>query len=243
MIGIYKITNIINNHCYIGQSIDIQTRWRHHKNYPLKCSHYPLYKAFDKYGLNSFTFEILEECNQEELNEKEKYYIKLFDSYKNGYNQTEGGESSGYIIKISNENLEIIYDLLQNSSISQKEIANMFQVGEDTISEINQGKTRIKQEYQYPLRINWHKNHCIDCGKEICSGAIRCINCYNKYQRKVERPDREQLKQKIRTQSFLSIGKEYGVSDNTIRKWCQSYFLPYKKKEIAQISDFDWILI
>lgn len=70
MIGIYKITNIINQHSYIGQSIHIEKRWNEHKlkyNWERE-SKKPLYLAFQKYGLENFTFEILEECKKQDLN-------------------------------------------------------------------------------------------------------------------------------------------------------------------------------
>ena len=98
MIGIYKITNKINNQCYIGQSLNIEKRWNNHKvasTNPSDSSYnYPLYRAFRKYGIDNFTFEILEECEQKFLNDREEYWINYFDSYKNGYNQTNGGYSS-----------------------------------------------------------------------------------------------------------------------------------------------------
>ena len=94
MIGIYKITNTINNHCYIGLSSDIQARWKYHKNpYNWERESYkPVYKAFQKYGIENFTFEILEECSVEELGNKEKMYIAQYNSYRQGYNLTSGGE-------------------------------------------------------------------------------------------------------------------------------------------------------
>lgn len=97
MIGIYKITNKINGKCYIGQSNNIERRWNDHKipsswNDPNKSSYnYPLYAAFRKYKLENFIFEVIEECNQEELNDKEIYWIQYYNSYYDGYNQTIGG--------------------------------------------------------------------------------------------------------------------------------------------------------
>lgn len=61
--------------------------------------------------------------------------------------------------------------------------------------------------------------------------------------RKVERPSREELKLLIRTKSFLQIGKDYKVSDNAIRKWCDFYNLPRHKRKIEKISDEDWKLV
>lgn len=242
MIGIYKITNKLNNHCYIGQSIDIKTRWKRHKNYPLDKSNYPLYLAFKKYGIDNFSFEVVEECFADELDEKEIFYIKYFNSYKDGYNQTEGGSGSrGGVIKISLNELYEIYDLLLNSTLTQKEISFLYKVGEDTISEINQGKTRQLEGYTFPLRNNQKdKNYCIDCGKEISSKSIRCAECNSKNQRITKRPSREELKQEIRNFSFLEIGRKYNVSDNSIRKWCNAYNLPSKKTEIKKYTDLEW---
>ena len=244
MIGIYKITNLINNKSYIGQSVDINRRFRSHKSYPFEKSNYPLYRAFKKYGIDNFSFEILEECPIEELNEKEIYYINYYDTYNNGYNQTTGGQgNSNNIVKLSCEDVNIIYDLLLYSSISQKEIAQMFQVGNDTISEINQGKTRINPKLSYPLRVNQKKYYCKDCGKEISKHSIRCIECNNKNKAKGFSITRDQLKQLIRTTPFTTIGKQYGVTDNAVRKWCDKYNLPRKVSEIKKYSEEEWELV
>ena len=91
MIGIYKITNKINGHAYIGQSIDIITRWNHHRNFANKNSQYPLYLAFIKYGIDNFSFEVLEECGRSHLNDREKYYIDFYKAQEWGYNMSRGG--------------------------------------------------------------------------------------------------------------------------------------------------------
>lgn len=97
MIGIYKIENTINHLVYIGQSVDIQNRFNEHKLIPFRTwrdtYNYPLYQDMKKYGIDKFTFTVLEECPKENLNEKEQYYIQKYDSYNNGYNQTPGGDS------------------------------------------------------------------------------------------------------------------------------------------------------
>ena len=93
MIGIYKITNKITNQIYIGQSIHIEYRWKQHKN-PYNWereSTKPLYKNIIQYGINNFDFQILEECLPQQLNDREIFWIKQYDSYKNGYNQNQGG--------------------------------------------------------------------------------------------------------------------------------------------------------
>ena len=96
MIGIYKITNKINGNIYIGLSVDIYRRWQSHKQrYDKKSDkeyNKVLYKAFRKYGIENFTFEIIEECALEQLREREKYWIAYYDSYHNVYNATPGGD-------------------------------------------------------------------------------------------------------------------------------------------------------
>ena len=62
-------------------------------------------------------------------------------------------------------------------------------------------------------------------------------------QRKVQRPSREELKEKIRNMPFTKIAKEFNVGDNTIRKWCKNENLPSRVIDIKNISDEDWIKI
>ena len=84
MIGIYKITSPTGK-IYIGQSIDIERRWNEYKK--LSCSQSKkLYNSLKKYKPENHLFEILEECNVDELNSKEEHYILLHNSHINGLN-------------------------------------------------------------------------------------------------------------------------------------------------------------
>lgn len=89
-IGIYCFINKINGMKYIGQSKHISKRKLEHFRDDIKLN--TLFgKALIKFGREEFDFIILENCLISELNEKEKYWINYYDSYKNGYNMTPGG--------------------------------------------------------------------------------------------------------------------------------------------------------
>ena len=89
MIGIYKITNKLNGKVYIGQSVDIDTRWRQHCN---AKDDMLIHKSIQKYGAENFSFEVLLECPAEMLNDWERDMIALYDCISpKGYNLTEGG--------------------------------------------------------------------------------------------------------------------------------------------------------
>lgn len=82
-------------------------------------------------------------------------------------------------------------------------------------------------------------NNCLDCNKEISTqkNTSRCIECQSILNRKVERPSKDELSILIKNQTMKSIGDKYGVADNTVRKWCRAYDLPFKKKDIDKIKE------
>lgn len=95
--GIYKITNKINGHFYIGQSIDIMARFRSHhfsaQHLKDKDHKTPIHLAINKYGWDNFDKEILERCSREQLNSREQYWIETLGATKNGnYNILLGGQ-------------------------------------------------------------------------------------------------------------------------------------------------------
>lgn len=97
--GIYVITNQINGKQYVGLSKNCYKRWSDHYSksyYSTKKDDQEkvLYKAMRKYGRENFSFQILEECSEDKLAEREIYWINKLNTYKNGYNETQGGELS-----------------------------------------------------------------------------------------------------------------------------------------------------
>lgn len=96
LIGIYIIKNKINSKIYVGQTTNYYRRIIQHKSrYKRKeyREYSRIYKAIQKYGIENFDFKFIEHCHKSQLNEREIYWIKFYDSYNNGYNATKGGNN------------------------------------------------------------------------------------------------------------------------------------------------------
>jgi group I intron endonuclease len=107
MIGIYKITNP-NGKIYIGQSTDIEKRFIKYKYLDCK-SQTILYRSFNKYGFEVHNFEVILECNIEELNDKERHYQDLYQCLgKNGLNckLTKSKDKSGLLSENTKEKIK-----------------------------------------------------------------------------------------------------------------------------------------
>lgn len=92
--GIYKITNDRNKKSYIGRSTSVRKRLTDHIKSAIGISTIAdqrIHQIMREEGIWNFTFELIEECEKEQLNEREKYYINFFSTEKLGYNQKAGG--------------------------------------------------------------------------------------------------------------------------------------------------------
>lgn len=101
MAYIYKISNSVNDKVYVGKTtVSIMSRWRQHKCAASckenKCKS-KLYSAMRKYGKEKFYIDIIEECENDCADERERYWIEQLDSVRNGYNITTGGDGHGVI--------------------------------------------------------------------------------------------------------------------------------------------------
>lgn len=110
--GIYKITNLTNGHYYVGQAVDIMARFREHRFAARHIEHKdhnsPIHRALCKYGCDSFSYEILEECPRNQLDEKETCWIDKLKARENGnYNILTGGQDR---MKFDDKPVEL-YDL------------------------------------------------------------------------------------------------------------------------------------
>lgn len=125
MIGIYKITNKNTGKSYIGQSNDIERRFKEHQ-IARKKSRIPVDIAIQKYGKDLFTYEIVEECLIDQLNEREKHWTEFYDTFNNGYNcnQSSIGENNGRA-KLTESDVKIIRQAYANHE-RQKDIYELF---------------------------------------------------------------------------------------------------------------------
>ena len=129
MIGIYKITNNINGKIYIGQSNNIKRRFSEHKTKGAGTK-ILVDEAIQKYGVNNFSFEIIEECNLEQLNEKESFWIDYYKQNNILYNLSEGGDNQSRGINngraiLTEDDIKIIRNAYNNHKI-RKEIYEQF---------------------------------------------------------------------------------------------------------------------
>ena len=176
MIGIYKITNTINNKIYIGQSINIQERIAEHKRLALNKEflnkfQYPLYLALNKYGIDNFKFEIIMECSEEQLNYWEQYWIEKLNTYINnpnsqGYNLTRGGDGHRLI---SNDQINQI-QRLWDSGLSTGEISTIMEIEKHAIIRY------LKTYNNYTIEESNKRGHI-----NSSFNHQKWINVYNRY--------------------------------------------------------------
>jgi group I intron endonuclease len=169
MIGIYRIKNLINNKCYYGSSKHIEKRLTRHKrelknNTHINCI---LQRAWDKYGENNFSFEVVEECDISVILETEQKYLNLQPDYNIGI-KSSGGDNltknpnKNNIVKKITESVKKRYDLMTDEE--------------------------KKEKHSKPMETNpnWKDgisfSYCEICNKKISQGAKRCIE-HIKYER------------------------------------------------------------
>ena len=142
MAFIYKIYNDVNDKLYVGATTySIEKRFKEHcQEYKrTRSSNRKLYVAMNKYGINKFHVELIEETTNPE--EREMYWIEYYNSFKNGYNSTKGGNGKKSI------DYEEIYSLFQEG-YNSKEISQILNCCEDTCFEALNQYNVSKQERQ-----------------------------------------------------------------------------------------------
>lgn len=198
--GIYLIKNILTGGIYIGQTTRLfLDRWKEHiriaKNKTAQTNISSIVLAIRKYGVQNFDFVVLEQCDRQKLDEREKFWISVFEANShNNYNQTAGGQNSELIASKPNYFYEII-DLLKNSTLTIKQIANKYKLRVNRIYEINSGKVFFDLQLKYPIRF-------LTGPKKISYEQFILIH--------------NDIKNS--TLSFLELANKYQVSTSTIKR-------------------------
>lgn len=229
MVGIYEIKNKLTGRVYIGQSMNIKRRWRAHRN-SSKTEDSRLYQDIREIGIDNFEFKVIEECLKEDLNQLEISYIEDSKNSKYGsYNINSRLFTGTMGYTLDEDKVKEIRNLLVDA-YSSEYIAEMYGVSMNTISSINWGETWYEDHITYPIRDWFEKTEvsCVDCGTSVDYKATRCRNCHNLSIRVVDRPSSEDLLRSLKDTNFERVGEYYGVTGNTIRKWCESYDMPTK---------------
>lgn len=243
MYYIYKIENLINHKKYIGLTNNIRRRRNRHFT-DLRCNRHSnsfMQKEANIYGLENFSFEKIFEGNvtEKEIGEKERYYIALYDSYYNGYNQNEGGNfgpSNGgsHLIK---SDIFSICAALEFCSRPGAVLADMFDITTTTVS-------RIKHKANHNAVIEEYEQLPLEERKAIyqifCESAnFQEIKAHKTILQSKRKLSREQVFLIYANEEFQIIPKkwlykEYGVASNTIytilkKQSYQDYWYDYQK--------------
>ena len=239
--GIYCITNLVNGKKYIGQSKNIEERWKKHKrsafNQSKKEYNKPLYRAIRKYGINNFKFEILEECKVEDLNDKEIYWISFYNvaDSRYGYNLGKGG----YLGNFNKLNLYLIENIikdLQNFKLSKNNIAIKYGISLQTLNSINSGRSWHKEYIKYPIRPNKNVKNtilfkCKICGAKVSHKDGICKKCSNSL-RKIKLPPYEELITSFyELRNAAKVAEKYNISTMLLKKWCKHYGINAQDKK------------
>lgn len=182
--GIYCIKNNINQKCYVGKSINIESRWQQHIYNSKNEGQYPIHRALQKYGVDNFSFTILEECNISELDNKEIEWISKLDAYDNGYNCTRGGEGQlkidyGQILKLWNDGkgAKEISEITNIRSNHLTSILHSFDISKKEIKERSKAYLRKPvEQYDFSGRLIASYS-CVENASEITGINAKNIQC------------------------------------------------------------------
>ena len=183
---IYKITNNLNQKIYIGQTRNsINRRWLDHcksaKNEDDKDHNAPLHLAINKYGRENFTVELIEQCDNQLLNEREIFWIKQLDSYNNGYNAALGGYGH---TKYDYDEI-VNYYLSNNFSITKT--CQFFQVYDQVVyTALNSKNINYKELSKKALGIKPVNKYIVLIEKNL---VFKCMADVDHYMKKTAHPN------------------------------------------------------
>lgn len=201
---IYIIRNTVNSKVYIGQTkVHVDTRWKEHLRHA-QYGDQVINKAMKKYGVDKFYIETLEICNVDIIDEREIYYIDLYDSTdkSKGYNVSIGGNTPRFKRKVLN--IAELVDLYVNKQFTLKQIADKYEVTRYIIcTELKNAGVTIRKRSESSSKFN-------KISKELI------IDSLNK------------------TNSLHKAAKYINVKYSTFRNACLYYGIEYNSSKSAQ---------
>lgn len=218
--GIYSITNVVTGDMYIGQTIqDFEKRWKSHIRALNRGDHDNEYlqRSWNKYGEDAFKFKAIHYCDELDiLNDLEKYYIKKYDTYNNGFNMTEGGdyflnEIPEEIRKKRLENLKKVTrersDYTEHQIAKVKEMLSELENNPISIKKIAR-LTGVREKVIYNVK---YLNSWVDVRSDL-NEKLKIIN--NKETRN------ENIVKDLYSKKYLlnEISEKYKLSQDTIKR-------------------------
>lgn len=177
MYSVYKITNKINGKEYIGLTNNYDRRLKRHWSDLKRGVHENsfLQKEWEQYGADNFFHTLLEsEISEENISEKECLWIKIFDTYHNGYNQNEGGNfgPSNGGSQLTKKEIFQILSVVKFQKKPGEVLGSIFGVSRTTISRIRKGVNHLKYKIEFDqLDVEDQKQifqSCIDEFNIVC---------------------------------------------------------------------------
>lgn len=247
---IYKVTNKVTGKSYIGQTrYTVEFRWRQHQH---KKDNTYFHNSIKKYGVENFIVETLEECDYDKLNEREIYYIAKYNTFKEGYNLTIGGDGNRRL-QLDNKYDEI--KELYLSGFSSNKIATLYRVDKATIVKIlkslnvklRNNKLNINKQEFNELVEDYHNGYSLvslakryDCDTKSLREFLKRnnVDLNIKYRILEDQQGQENLIREYSEGVRMSdLCLKYKCGYSTFRKILSINGIKYKGKHIFKLND------
>lgn len=244
---IYRIYCIGNQKSYIGQTINFNQRQNRHLT-KLRNNNHPnqhLQNAFNKYGEDNFTWQKWEfEINsKEELNQLEKDYIKKFDSYNNGFNQTEGGDLPPNLQKISTEYLSYCLCILFEYENCGHSLEEYFGYSRNVMAplkrrEYGEKTWELYESYTPEQKKEYAKKYYYEWGIDKIKASHYSYGCYTASQLCQDDYNNCYAAQEL-GYGYSCVAKWIGVKPTTVKDWFNGRSRSKNKKIYLELSEED----
>ena len=243
MYGIIYLVTFPNGKMYIGQTTkDLEHRKSRHKSEVNLGSKYSFHMAINKYGFENLKWEMIDTAfNQEELNDKERYYIRKYRTYtryknSNGYNRTLGGEGVRGLVH-SNESIKKMSDAMKGKYIGSKNPSARKIVCLNT-GEIFKTMKEAAETYDCPYS---HITSCCTGTRLSCGVDDRGNKLVWMYYEEYKKLTKEEIIEKIKYAEESRLGENHhfynkGMSEESKKKMSESAIKRYKNSEHPRIK-------